>query len=35
VWDYSQERAVPMRLGAQMLAVSRVTQALKARGIWP
>jgi glutamate dehydrogenase/leucine dehydrogenase len=35
VWDYSQEQKVPMRLGAQMLAVNRVAGAVRMRGIWP
>ncbi len=35
VWDYSRETRAPLRLGAQMLAVSRVAAAIKQRGIWP
>lgn len=35
VWDYSQEQGVPLRLGAQMLAVSRVATAVHSRGVWP
>jgi glutamate dehydrogenase (NAD(P)+) len=35
VWDFSQERFVPLRLGANMLAVSRVASAVQARGIFP
>jgi glutamate dehydrogenase (NAD(P)+) len=35
VWDFSQERRVPMRLGASMLAISRVAEAVRARGIFP
>ena len=35
VWDYSQEHGVPLRLGASMLAVGRVADAVKARGIFP
>jgi glutamate dehydrogenase (NAD(P)+) len=35
VWDFSQEKQVPLRLGASMLAVSRVAEAVQARGIFP
>lgn len=35
VWDFSQEQRVPLRLGASMLAVSRVAEAVQARGIFP
>jgi glutamate dehydrogenase (NAD(P)+) len=35
VWDFSQEKRVPLRLGASMLAVSRVAEAVQARGIFP
>jgi glutamate dehydrogenase (NAD(P)+) len=35
VYEYSQEQQVPMRLGAQMLAVNRVALAIRARGVWP
>jgi glutamate dehydrogenase (NAD(P)+) len=35
VWDFSQKRAVPLRLGASMLAVSRVAESVQARGIFP
>jgi glutamate dehydrogenase (NAD(P)+) len=35
VWDYSEEQGVPLRLGAQMLAVNRVAMAVHSRGIWP
>ncbi len=35
VWDFCQERKVPLRLGAYMLAVSRVAEAVRARGIFP
>jgi glutamate dehydrogenase (NAD(P)+) len=35
VWDFSQEHRVPLRLGASMLAVSRVASAVEARGIFP
>jgi glutamate dehydrogenase (NAD(P)+) len=35
VWDFSQQRHVPLRLGASMLAISRVAEAVQARGIFP
>jgi len=35
VWDFSQENRVPLRLGANMLAVNRVASAVQARGIFP
>jgi glutamate dehydrogenase (NAD(P)+) len=35
VWDFSQERHVPLRLGAYMLAVQRVATAIGTRGIFP
>lgn len=35
VWDFSQERAVSLRLGAYMLAVDKVAGAVRARGIFP
>ena len=35
VWDFSEEKGVPLRLGASMLAVSRVAEAMQARGIFP
>ena len=35
VWDFCQERDVPMRLGAYMLAVDRVANAVKSRGVFP
>lgn len=35
VWDFSQEQVVPLRLGANMLAVGRVANAVQARGIFP
>ena len=35
VWDFSQQRRVPLRLGASMLAISRVAEAVQARGIFP
>jgi glutamate dehydrogenase/leucine dehydrogenase len=33
--DFSQEKRVSPRLGASMLAVSRVADAVQARGIFP
>ncbi len=35
VWDFSQAQGVPLRLGAYMLAVSRVADAVRSRGIFP
>lgn len=35
VWDFCQEYRVPLRLGAYMLAVSRVAEAVRSRGIFP
>ena len=35
VWDFGQERSVPLRLGAYMLAVDRVASAVSARGVFP
>ncbi|MGE5602000.1 MAG: Glu/Leu/Phe/Val family dehydrogenase [Nitrososphaerales archaeon] len=35
VWDYARAQAVPMRLGALMLAVDKVAEAVQQRGIWP
>jgi glutamate dehydrogenase (NAD(P)+) len=35
VWEMSQEKHVPMRLGAYMLAVNEVAGAILARGIFP
>jgi glutamate dehydrogenase (NAD(P)+) len=35
VWEYAQAQAVPMRLGALMLAVDKVADAVQQRGIWP
>jgi glutamate dehydrogenase (NAD(P)+) len=34
-WAMAQEHAVPMRLGAYLVAVSRVAEATTARGIYP
>ena len=35
VWDFSQEKQVPLRLGAYMLAVDRVAGAVESRGVFP
>jgi glutamate dehydrogenase (NAD(P)+) len=35
VWSYGQERKVPMRMAAYMLAVHRVATAISTRGIFP
>lgn len=35
VWEFSQAQNMPMRLGASMLAVERVAEAVQARGIFP
>lgn len=35
VWDFGQKEGVPLRLGAYMLAVSRVASALDVRGVFP
>ncbi len=35
VWDITQEKQVAMRTGAYLIAVKRVVEAKKARGIWP
>jgi len=35
VWSYSQKRGIPLRLGANMLAVDRVASAIRSRGIFP
>lgn len=35
VWNFSQTRNVPLRMGAYMLAVHRVATALQTRGIFP
>ncbi len=35
VWDFSRGNDVPLRLGAYMLAVDRVAEAVKSRGIFP
>lgn len=35
VWEYSQAHGTPLRLGANMLAVKRVADVVKMRGIFP
>ena len=35
VWDFSHAHDVPLRLGAYMLAVDRVANAVRSRGIFP
>ncbi len=35
VWDFSHEKGLPLRLGANMLAVGRVADVVKMRGIFP
>ncbi len=35
VWEFSREKQVSLRLGAQMLAVARVAEAVQSRGIFP
>jgi len=35
VWTFSQAQSVPMRLGALMLAVSKVAETVQQRGVWP
>lgn len=35
VWRYSEGKGVPLRMGAYMLAVDRVAEALQSRGIFP
>jgi len=35
VWDFSEEKDVPLRLGAYMLAVDRVAGAVQSRGVFP
>jgi len=35
VWEYSHEQGVPLRLGANMLAVKRVADVVKMRGVFP
>jgi glutamate dehydrogenase (NAD(P)+) len=35
VWEYSRLQEVPLRLGAFMLAVRKVAESVKLRGVWP
>lgn len=35
VWDVAQAQQVPMRLGASILAISRVAEAVQLRGLFP
>ncbi len=35
VWEFSQDRVVPLRLGAYMLAVQQVADAVRSRGVFP
>lgn len=35
VWDISEEKNVSLRTGAYLIAVKRVIEAIKLRGIWP
>ncbi|MCX6028951.1 MAG: Glu/Leu/Phe/Val dehydrogenase [Chloroflexi bacterium] len=35
VWDCAASYDVPLRLGASMLAVDKVAEAVQSRGIWP
>lgn len=35
VWNFAEAQDVPLRLGAMMLAVDKVAEAVQARGIWP
>ena len=35
VWDYSQKQDVSLRLGAYMLAVAKVAEAVRSRGVFP
>ncbi len=35
VWDYSQEQGMPLRMGAYMLAVENVANAIQMRGTFP
>jgi glutamate dehydrogenase (NAD(P)+) len=34
VWEFSEQKHVPLRLGAYMLAVNSVAEAIRTRGIW-
>ncbi len=35
VWEFSQERTIPLRLAAYMLAVGKVANAIQSRGLFP
>lgn len=35
VWDFGKEHGVPLRLAATMLAVQKVAEAVKTRGVFP
>lgn len=35
VWSFSEANEVPMRMGASMVAVNKVAEAVQSRGIWP
>ncbi|RGY94973.1 Glu/Leu/Phe/Val dehydrogenase [Clostridium sp. AM58-1XD] len=35
LWNISQDKQVPLRTGAYLIAVKRVVEAKKLRGIWP
>jgi glutamate dehydrogenase (NAD(P)+) len=35
VWDFAKAQMVPLRMGALMLAVDKVAEAVQQRGIWP
>ncbi len=35
VWNISEEKQLPLRTGAYLIAVKRVVESKKARGIWP
>ena len=35
IWDFSEAQGVRLRLGALMVAVDKVAEAVQARGIWP
>ena len=35
LWNLAQEKQVPLRTGAYLIAVKRVVDAKKLRGIWP
>jgi glutamate dehydrogenase (NAD(P)+) len=35
IWDFSEAQDAPLRLGALLVAVEKVAEAVQARGIWP